>query len=153
MPLRDIQCEDDGRDVFHYLCGEEACRQTLEKLLVPPVSVSDGVSDMRKECGEFLKLLTWNIAGKEVSAQAPGEGRWSLKDNLAAVEAEVLRWDADVIALQECPSSCGLQRLVPQEGAVFDLVGVAKSHCGYVHVYARKSLLWWQQLRGNEGHG
>ena len=80
-----------GRDVFHYLCGEGACRQTLEKLLVPPVSVSDGVSDMRKECGEFLKLLTWNIAGKGVSAQAPGEGRWSLKDNLAAIEAEVLR--------------------------------------------------------------
>ena len=80
-----------GRDVFAYLCSEEACRHTLEILLVPRISVADTVGDARKSSGEFLKFLTWNISGLQVSAQAPGDGRWTLKDNLSAVEAEILR--------------------------------------------------------------
>ena len=106
-----------GRDVFGYLCSEEACRNTLEKLLVPPVVVTEDVG-VRGGPKEFLKFLTWNISGMQVSAQAPGDGRWTLKDNMAAVEAEIVRWDPDVVALQECSDECGLSRLVPEEGGV-----------------------------------
>ena len=84
------------------------------------------------------RFLTWNIAstpglaGK--SAQAPEA--WDREENLSAIEQELLRWNADVVALQGCPSANGLQLLRGR----YRMVGAASAHAGFVHLYVRAGM-------------
>ena len=41
-----------------------------------------------------------------------------------------------MVALQECPSASRLDRV----GSEFVLLGASRSHCGFVHLYARQEL-------------
>ena len=74
----------------------------------------------------LLRVLTWNISAapgcRNKSAKAP-EG-WTGRDNLERVQQEVLRWSADVVALQECPSAEALAQL----GSKYVFVGASAAH-------------------------
>ena len=87
-----------------------------------------------------LRAMTWNVSHADVipvSARAPLDRHvWSIEENLAAVQAYVLRQRPDVVALQECPASSALDKL----SVDFDLLGANRSHCGFVHLYARREL-------------
>jgi endonuclease/exonuclease/phosphatase family metal-dependent hydrolase len=83
-----------------------------------------------------LKVVTWNIAGSSVSCQAPSG--FVTRDKLTFVVAEVLRWGADLVTLQECVSSNSLAGLDVKYVLVgAEWVDVQRS---YVHLYARKGL-------------
>ena len=47
------------------------------------------------------------------------------------MQSEILRYRADVVSLQECPSEVPLPRLQSE----YNLVGSRSSHAGYVHLY------------------
>jgi endonuclease/exonuclease/phosphatase family metal-dependent hydrolase len=83
-----------------------------------------------------VRVVTWNISGKDKSQYAPED--WGEEDKLAAVAQEVKRWGAEIVALQECPSARGLLGLQP----VYDLVGAQKCHHhdSFVHLYVRKGI-------------
>ena len=145
------------RDVLGLLGDEAECLHLL-RLLCPEVPVAEGdrlevsgpatvalqrVADRRAGTEEVaaplrmaLKVVTWNIAGSSVSCQAPSG--FVIRDKLAFVVAEVLRWGADLVTLQECVSSnplAGLDVKYVLVGA--EWVDVQRS---YVHLYARKGL-------------
>ena len=85
-----------------------------------------------------MRVLTWNISTapgcRNKSAKAPES--WTEEGNLERIEQEVLRWGADVVALQECPSERPLKQLVTK----YVLVGAHDAHAGYVHLYARRGV-------------
>ena len=142
------------RDVHHDLVTEASCRALLETLVTRPAlpetvrgragtsglaksgATAEGGTDRLKP----LRVLTWNVSQtgvNPVSARAPEDRHvWSIEENLAAVQAEVLRHRPDVVALQECPAVSSLGRLSGE----FELLGASRSHCGYVHLYARREL-------------
>ena len=84
----------------------------------------------------MLRLLTWNIAGRQCAQSAPES--WRLPDKLCAMRREILRLKPDVLALQECPGE-GACAAVP-EGMKF--VGSVEGHpegC-YAQLYCRADL-------------
>ena len=93
-----------------------------------------------------MKAVTWNISGGTRSAQAPES--WLLADQGNEIIREVLRWEADVVCLQEVESATPLERLVDRCQHVgssrthdgFQHVGSSRSHCGFVHLYVSKAL-------------
>ena len=87
-------------------------------------------------------MLTWNVNQKlqPLSAQAPADARvWSVDDNFAAVQAEVLRLQPDLLTLQECASATAAPRLAEK----YTFVGARAGHseeAGFVHLYVKKPL-------------
>ena len=83
-----------------------------------------------------LKILTWNIAGRDLSNSAPKS--WSFRDKLCALRREILRLQPDVLALQEVPGS-GVCAAVP-EG--LELIGAAEAHPSgcFAQLYCRPEL-------------
>jgi len=84
----------------------------------------------------LLKVLTWNVAGRDLSDSAPKS--WNVRDKFCALRREIFRLQPDVLALQEVPGS-GVCDAVP-EGLT--LVGSAEAHprgC-YAQLYCRPSL-------------
>ena len=143
-----------NRDVYHDLVTEDSCRSLLRTLVTRPVlpetvrgaarAAGPSMSGVRPESSADrvrpFRALTWNVSQtcvNPVSARAPLDRHvWGIEENLAAVEAYVMRQRPDVVALQECPAASTLERL----SAEFDLLGACKSHCGFVHLYAEPSL-------------
>jgi hypothetical protein len=54
-----------------------------------------------------------------------------LKDQEAAVIQQVLRWESDLVSLQEVGSADPLDDLLSR----YSFVGASRSHCGYVQLY------------------
>ena len=81
-----------------------------------------------------LRVATWNIAGGKRSSQA--SEKWSPLDQREAIAQEVLRWGADVVALQECEDAAPYDRLTSK----YDFVGSAAAveTRGHVHVYLKR---------------
>ena len=86
-------------------------------------------------------VLTWNLAnacgaGQEgwKSVQAPE--KWSLADQLCAQAAELRRWKPHVFAVQECVDDGPYEGLSTE----YAFVAAVPSHCGFTHLYARRSL-------------
>ena len=94
----------------------------------------------RAGAGGLLRVATWNVAGGLKSAQAPG--RFSDRDQRAAVVAEIMRWRAafrcDVVALQECEHAEAMEEF----SGHLEFVGSAeaKGTRGFVHLYVRPGL-------------
>ena len=149
--LREEADQSGEREVFAYLSSRGACERVLRLLVSRPVvavaanaagglaTSFEGQSERGPEGTTDLRLLTWNIS--EVrgvatrSVQAPDT--WTEAENREAVQREVLRWDADIVALQECPSARALPLLVAER---YKLVGSSRqTHAGFVHLYVRHS--------------
>ena len=108
------------RDVYHDLVTEDSCRALLRTLVTRPAlpeTLRSGAGTAGSASGRGhgdsygggvkpLRVLTWNVSQtgvNPISARAPLDRQvWSEDDNLAAVEAEVLRLRPDVVSLQEC---------------------------------------------------
>ena len=128
-------------DMKDYVVGEE-CRKLLSMFGEVPclrstltTQQSAGVvRDVKDAEAVILKAATWNISGGQKSAQAPES--WLLADQANEVVKEVLRWDADVVALQEVLSDEPIERLLHR----YNHVGSSGSHRGFVHLYVSKNL-------------
>ena len=129
------------------LVGREACLKFLEVLgkRVPFGEPADEERPKKRARNENilppeeprgLKILTWNIAGRDLSNSAPKS--WSFRDKLCALRREILRLQPDVLALQEVPGS-GVCAAVP-EGLV--LIGAAEAHPSgcFAQLYCRPEL-------------
>ena len=143
------------RDVCSgYMVTEVACREIMGLLAfrIPLGSAANAVNglgaDLVSSAGGSsapqvfvpLRVLTWNVSEcdgcQRISAQAPDDlSSWSGVDNLAAVQLEILRYRADVVSLQECPSEDALPRLLSD----YILVGARVSHAGFVHLYVLRT--------------
>ena len=149
--LREEADKSGDREVFSYLSSPGACRRILQLLVTKPVATSVASPAVPEALGESgrssrgagegadLRLLTWNICEAEgvqtKSVQAPDT--WTKEENREAVQQEILRWDADVVGLQECPSVQAL----PQLSGRYVLVGSsAKTHAGCVQLNVRREL-------------
>ena len=107
-----------------------------EESRLRPLQMGVGVSEAAKELRRFLKLVTWNIAGGDLSDAAPTS--WRLPDKLCAMRRELLRLKPDVLALQECPGD-GVSDAVP---AGMRLLGSVECHAAgcYTQLYCRSDL-------------
>jgi len=87
----------------------------------------------KEESSRHCKLLTWNIAGRDVSYTA--KDIWKVPDKLCAMKREILRLKPDVLALQECPGD-GVCDAVPYG---MELVGSVECHAQgcYTQLYCR----------------
>ena len=145
--LRGEVCGRGQRDVLKLLTTEAACRKVLRLLAsgslegmgdvtqggVPRMPVEEAAQSV---AGGRLKLLTWNLAGKSVSREAPDS--FTFADKLSIVVSEIARWSPDIFTLQECVSEDPVAGL----GDAYELVGVAWAEVqqGYVHLYSRPVL-------------
>ena len=117
----------------------EACTAVLKILASPPAAdaVPVPVMDLAERAlrtvqGQALqatRVMTWNICGDEKAAVAPAGFTASDKMTWLRAEVELLR--PEILALQECPGEVALSCLVH----LYTLVGTAKAHAGYVHLY------------------
>jgi len=102
-------------------------------------STNQGNSPLRKKkrtsdtADASLVLVSWNIAECQPSNDAP-----SSFDAEEAICQEILRQEADILCLQECPS----KTWSPYEllEACYERVGSAPSHCGYTQLWIKKHL-------------
>jgi endonuclease/exonuclease/phosphatase family metal-dependent hydrolase len=107
----------------------------------------------------MMKAFTWNVSGGQKSEESPDS--WLLEDQRNQLVDEVLRWDCDVVALQEVESREPIERLthryshvgssvvlegVESEGSIERVarchshVGSSRSHQGFVQLYVSKTL-------------
>ena len=63
-----------------------------------------------------------------------GSAIWKAGNQNAASVKEILRWDADIFALQECEGSEPYDAVL---GRQYKFLGAAGAHRGYVQLYAR----------------
>ena len=122
--LRDEADRSGVRDVLRQLLTPEACKESLGVLTrasaETPRVAPDQARVMRAqirsvEVSDFqpLKFLTWNVSAFDTSAVAPAG--FSLSDKKAAMQLEILGWEPDVLALQECNGMAALPLLTAQE--------------------------------------
>jgi tyrosyl-DNA phosphodiesterase 2 len=78
-----------------------------------------------------LKVLSWNIAECQPSNDAP-----SGYDTEAAICRELIKHNAHVLCLQECPSPNW--KPIELLERCYQLVGATPSHCGYVQLWIRQ---------------
>ena len=93
----------------------------------------------------ILKAATWNVSGGQKSDQAPAT--WLPADQRNALVNEVLRWECDVVALQEVEFEGPFERLMHR----YSHVGSSRSHRGFVHLYVLKKTVFcrpWQFFSG-----
>ena len=136
-------------DIKEYVLGEES-RKVLSMFGEVPRPRSglvayQGTTSMRsvQDSGAvILKAATWNVRGGEKSAQAPE--CWSQADQRNELVNEVLRWDCDVVALQEVESEGPIERLAH----CYSHVGSSESHRGFVQLYVSKRLAFLLSLVG-----
>lgn len=82
-----------------------------------------------------LKILSWNIAECIPSNDAPESF-----DAEEAIVREIILHKADVLCLQECPSSSwNPPELVK---ACYERVGSAQSHCGFVQLWVKSHIFY-----------
>ena len=155
-----LRAHADGhgnRDVSTYLSTPEHSRKLLNLLASqPPLREQAPSSSTRRapgrtavvtdKAGDALNafcLMTWNVNQvlQPSSAMSPANDKlWSDADNLAAVEADVLRLKPDVVTLQEVHGDSCLIRLAKN----YNLIGArpgANRSAGFLHLYARKGLV------------
>ena len=116
-----------------------ACRAVLKLIASPPAAgvapvpvVELAERALRMVQGKGLQatlVMTRNICGEERAAFAPADFTPSDKMGWPRAELELLR--PEIHTLQECPSEIALPCLC----RLFTLVGTAKAHAGYVHLY------------------
>ena len=76
---------------------------------------------------------------------------WKAVDQNAAIVNEILRWNADIFALQECEGSEPYDAVL---GRHYKFLGAAGAHRGYVQLYVRiRDGLHAQVARGEDLHG
>ena len=152
-------------DVSKLLADRPQCLQVLRTLLIPPSlrhaqasspSVSAGAAHRsgngadRNISQGALTIATWNVSGGQSSAQA-GSTTWKAVDQNAAIVNEILRWNADIFALQECEGSEPYDAVL---GRHYKFLGAAGAHRGYVQLYVRiRDGLHAQVARGEDLHG
>ena len=145
--LRSEACGRGQRDVLKLLTTEAPCRKVLRLLVASnsggPCDVTQGARQhvpveeaAQTAVPDRLKLLTWNLAGRSVSREAPDS--FTFADKLSVVVSEIARWSPDIFTLQECVS----KDPVVGVGDAYELVGVAwaEAQQGYVHLYSRRGL-------------
>ena len=128
-------------DVKTYVVGDESRRLLAMFGEVPclrsslTVQQSGGVvrGDAKDSAAVILKAVTWNICGGQKSAQAPES--WLLADQANEVLKVVLRWESDIVSLQEVLSVEPIERLLIR----YNHVGSSGSHRGFVHLYVSKN--------------
>jgi len=148
--LRTAADRTPGRDVLHALASSVACEHLVKLFARPGVERHAASGTPTPSAGRppavlrpppedarLLRVLTWNIA----SAGSPGKSEaspkfWTKADNLQTIQAELLRWDADLLSLQECPRG----ETLPELRRCYDLVGAADAHAGEVRLYAKKGI-------------
>ena len=97
-------------------------------------SASVGSVSKPSEDMSVLRLLTWNIAGENLSAQGPLS--WTVREKMLSLRAEIRRLRVDVLALQEAPGPI-VCSAVPAD---FELIDSVESHAGFVQLYCRTGL-------------
>ena len=138
--LEGIVTDGDCRDVLCQWADAKCSMAALEgcKVATSPAAAVEGKVQNVMTGGKPLRCVTWNVAqfleGNGMSVKAPPS--WSRAENLSALCQEVLRWDADIVSLQECPTA----RPLPQFLARYAFVGASPAHAGLVHLYARPEL-------------
>ena len=100
-----------------------------------PGASPSGSGTGTREMG-VVRMLSWNIAGEDLSCSAPAS--WSVADKMFAVKAEIARLRPDILALQENPGAL-VSPVVPDG---FDLVGSVEGHPAgcFVQLYGRAGL-------------
>jgi len=144
--LRSEADKSGDRDVLHQLLTDTGCWLLLDALSAQraveptpvPVDVLQPTAAKVVEVTSFqpLKILTWNIRGRDKSSLAPKA--FTVEDKMVAVQLEICsRWKPDLFALQECVS----QEPLPQFAGKYRLVGAAPSeHCGFLHSYVKQDM-------------
>lgn len=97
-------------------------------------SSSFRVEPAMQEIPAPLQVLTWNMAHDAISKAAPPE--FSVADKGAAIDAELLRWGADVVALQERVAP-GISARLSEH---YVEVSYARSHSGYTSLLVSRRL-------------
>ena len=103
-------------DIKEYVVGEESRKvlsmfgevtRTRSCLVAHQAKISTAAA---QDTGAvIMKAFTWNVSGGRRSDRAPDA--WLQEDQRNQVVNEVLRWDCDVVALQEVESREPIQRL------------------------------------------
>ena len=128
-------------DIKEYVLGEES-RKVLSMLgevlrLRSGLVAHPGTTSMRRlqDTGAVIpKAATWNFRGGQKSDQAPES--WSQEGRRNELVNEMLRWDCDVVALQEVESEGPIERLAHRHSHVAS----SESHLGFVRLYVSKRL-------------
>ena len=152
-------------DVSKLLADRPQCLQVLRTLLTPPSlrhaqvplpcsaagAVQRSGNGVNRNISEgALAIATWNVSGGQTSVQA-GSTTWKAGDQHAAIVKEILRWNADIFALQECESSEPYDAVL---GRQYKFLGAAGAHRGYVQLYVRiRDGLHAEVARGESLHG
>lgn len=82
-----------------------------------------------------LKIVSMNLAGCDPSAEAPAS--WNKIYVAEMVQQELMRFDPDVLTLQECPAR---EIWAEELFQGYQVLGVGTSHAGYVVLLVRESL-------------
>ena len=135
-------------DMKEYVKGEEARKLLAMFSVVPSMKSTFGTLQARETAWgrgrahgnvasasqKILTAATWNVSGGQKSAQAPAS--WLLADQANAIVQEVLRWESDVVSLQEVSAADPWDSL----SSWYSFVGASRSHRGFVHLYVARSL-------------
>ena len=79
--------------------------------------------------------LTWNVCGDAKAATAPAD--YTHDDKWVWLRGELELLQPHILALQECPTEDALAEV----RALYTLVGSAKAHAGYVHLYVKHDVV------------
>lgn len=80
-----------------------------------------------------LTVLSWNIAECKPSNDAPSRDKF---DTEAAIVRELVKHEAHVLCLQECPAADW--KPIELLEKCYKLVGSERSHCGYTQLWIRQ---------------
>jgi hypothetical protein len=133
-------------DIREYVVGDSESRKVLSMLGEVPRLRSGLVAhrfttSMRsvQDTGPvILKAATWNVSGGQKSDQAPAA--WSQVDQRNELVNEVLRWDCDVVSLQEVEFEGPVERLLHRYSHVGSSRSSSRWSRGFVHLYVSKKL-------------
>ena len=132
--LRQLRHRDSCVELLRLLGSSSGSSPEVGRAAADEAQGAGATSIVKESDFQPLRVLTWNIAGDQVSASGPAW--WTGADKVAAMRQEVARWDPDVVALQECP---GQDRWGGLDDSL-ELVGVASAHAGFVHLYVKRGL-------------
>jgi len=133
-------------DIMEYVVGDSESRKVLSMFGEVPRLRSGLVAhrfttSMRsvQDTGPvILKAATWNVSGGQKSDQAPAA--WSQVDQRNELVNEVLRWDCDVVSLQEVEFEGPVERLLHRYSHVGSSRSSSRRSRGFVHLYVSKKL-------------
>jgi len=132
--LLELKSSVKCRELLRLFSGTGVGAPVCAMAPAPSTGAGENIREVAASDKQFLRVLTWNINGDAVSASAPES--WSPADKKLALRRELARWDAHVIALQECSAASRCDMV----GSDYDFLGSVSSHCGFGHLYVRRGL-------------